>query len=304
MKHLSAIVAGILCLTLTLPSAQAASAFHRIAVIGAFSEEIAAIKEAMLPPAAPVVTHSIHGTEFTEADLGGVHYVFFLSGMSMVNAAMNTQLAIDRFHVDAVVFSGIAGGINPTLQPGDVIVPAQWIHQMESAWLNEDAAKQGAYTMPVWFKPHYGHFGMIFPDDVDVVREGMAKPKRRHTFPADPVLLDAASRAAQGLSLQGGRARPARVVVGDRAMSGPVFLDNAEFRRFARDAWHVDGHDMESTAIAQVCWINKVPVLIVRGLSDLAGGQAGINEEETFGRLAAKNAALVTAKTCLGLSGR
>ncbi len=87
-------------------------------------------------------------------------------------------------------------------------------------------------------------------------------------------------------------------------MSGPVFLDNAEFRRFAYETWRVDGHDMESTAVAQVGWVNHVPVLIIRGLSDLAGGQAGPNDERTFLEIAARNAAIVTARTLLGIPPR
>ena len=46
------------------------------------------------------------------------------SGVSMVNAAMNTQLVLDRFTVKRIVFSGIAGGVDPGLTIGDVVVPA------------------------------------------------------------------------------------------------------------------------------------------------------------------------------------
>ena len=44
----------------------------------------------------------------------------------MVNAAMNTQLVLDRFNVTHIVFSGIAGGVNPSLNIGDVVVAERW----------------------------------------------------------------------------------------------------------------------------------------------------------------------------------
>ena len=80
-----------------------------------------------------------------------------------------------------------------------------------------------------------------------------------------------------------------------------VFLDNAKFRQFCWDTWHVNGHDMESTAVAQVGWVNHVPVLVVRGLCDLAGGQTGSNDERLYFQIASKNAAIVAAQTLMGL---
>ena len=52
-------------------------------------------------------------------------------------------------------------------------------------------------------------------------------------------------------------------------MSGPVFLDNRDFREFVFRTWKVRLHEMEGTAIAQVGYVNRVPILIVRGISDL-----------------------------------
>ncbi len=255
----------------------------------------------MVPEGSALKTSTINGTHFDEVDIHGHHFIFGLTGQSMVNAAMNTQLIIDRFHADAVVFCGIAGGINPNLHPGDVIIPAEWIHQMESIWANPDPEHPDKHILPTWWTPKYGHYYEIYPNDVSVVREGMSEPEDLHAFPADPGLLDAASRAATIVKIEGGNGGAAQVIVGGGGMSGPVFLDNAKFRSFAYETWHVNGHDMESTAIAQVCWVNHVPVLIVRGLCDLAGGQAGPVETRKYLELAAKNAAIVTAKTLLEL---
>jgi adenosylhomocysteine nucleosidase len=94
------------------------------------------------------------------------------------------------------------------------------------------------------------------------------------------------------------------VYVGGNAMSGPVFLDNRDFREFAFRTWRVRLHEMEGTAIAQVGYVNRVPVLIIRGISDLAGGQRGPNWEEIYTRLASRNAALVAAATLNRMIGQ
>ena len=65
------------------------------------------------------------------AKLRGKPVVLFLSGISMTNAAMNTQLVLDRFNVTHIVFSGIAGGVNPALNVGDVVVAERWAQYLE-----------------------------------------------------------------------------------------------------------------------------------------------------------------------------
>jgi len=275
---------------------------QRIAVLSAFKPELRQVESLMIPKGTAVTTTTINGTHFDEVVINGRHYIFGLTGQSMVNAALNTQLVIDRFHVDAVVFCGVAGGINPALHPGDVIIPAEWIHQMESVWANPDPNHPGQHILPTWWTPKYGNFHEIYPNDVSVVREGMSEPADVHAFPADHQLLDAASHAMTRVKIEDPSGAPAHVIVGGSGMSGPVFLDNAKFRLFAYETWHVNGHDMESTSIAQVGWVNKIPVLIVRGLCDLAGGQAGPVETGKYLELAAKNAALVTAEILLGPS--
>jgi adenosylhomocysteine nucleosidase len=193
-------------------------------------------------------------------DLCGKHLYFFLSGVSMVNAALTTQMAIDHFQLDAIIFAGIAGAVDPALHPGDVVVPSYWIHQIESDWLNPDLNKSGSYVLPEFYRPKYGHFEMIFPDDVPVVRKGDAKSRQVHAFPADRYLLGCAESAANHVRLVGAKGELRSVYIGGNAMSGPVFLDNRDFREFAFRTWKVRLHEMEGTAIAQVGYVNRVPI--------------------------------------------
>ena len=86
---------------------------QRIAVLTAFDKEMEAVKSYMVPKYAAVTTSTINGTRFDAVYIQDHLFIFALSGQSMINAAMNTQLVNDRFRVDAVVFVGIAGRIEP-----------------------------------------------------------------------------------------------------------------------------------------------------------------------------------------------
>ena len=136
---------------------------------------------------------------------------------------------------------------------------------------------------------------MIHPDDVQVIRPGMARYERVPAFPADERLVALAKSVAAALPPMKTGERTCQVSCGGVGVSGTVFCDNVEYRKWVFTTFHADCLDMESAAIAQVCWTNQVPCLVVRGLSDLAGGQAGKNELE-FLQAAADHSALVLTR--------
>ena len=123
------------------------------AVMASFPEELHAIEAIMVPDQGLLRSTRINGTEFKAAEVNGRRYVFFLTGMSVVNAACTTQLALDRFNIGAVFFTGIAGGINPEFHPGDVVVPARWAYHSEAAYFNETAP--GKFNLAGFFKQKY-----------------------------------------------------------------------------------------------------------------------------------------------------
>lgn len=114
----------------------------RMAVISAFQPELSLL----LRRVRDAKQYSVNGVEFTTGTLEGKPVVLFLSGISMTNAAMNTQLVLDRFRVTHLVFSGIAGGVNPQLHIGDVTVPVQWGQYLEVLMAREVAP--GRYVAP------------------------------------------------------------------------------------------------------------------------------------------------------------
>lgn len=262
------------------------------AVMSAYGPETKANELALLGTNTPTCVTVINGVTFKRVNFEGRDLLLFPSGVSMVNAAMTTQLALDRFPVTHVLFAGIAGGINPAHHIGDVVVPEKWAHHSEAAYLNRKPDCSG-YVLPEYFKPPYENFGFMFPDHVWTVRDGMKEPVRQKSFPADPDLLDAARRAISHLPPLSFGERRAEVTVGGVGISGPVFMDNREYRQWAFRVWHADCLDMESTAVAQVCWANRKPCLVVRALSDLAGGQEGVNAADYTEGDTSRHAALV-----------
>ncbi len=219
----------------------------------------------------------IKGFRFYRGVVEGKDVLVVETGMSLVNAAMALQLTLNHFPVTHVLFAGVAGGTDPALQVGDVVIPERWAYHSEAAYFNEDG--KGGYVIADYFKQKYANFGMMFPDEVVATRAGAEKFVRVPTFPADPLLLATARRAVAKLGpVKGERTgRTLTIDVGGTGVSGPVFLDNAAYRKFVYDVWTARCLDMETTAYAHVCYTNDVPFLAVRALSDLAGGQTGKN---------------------------
>ena len=84
-----------------------------------------------------------------------------------------------------------------------------------------------------------------------------------------------------------------KLVVGGTGVSGMSFVDNAEYRTWVFKTFNAACLDMESAAVAHVAYVNHIPFIAFRSLSDLAGGGEGENEINTFFKLAADNAAHV-----------
>ncbi len=293
-RILIAALAAALLLAAVQPAPADAHAIRdetpRTAVVSAFAPELT-ILQAELEGAS---TQSVNGVAFTTGTLEGQDVVLFLSGISVVNAAMTVQLALDHFAIERIVFSGIAGGVDPGLNIGDVVIADRWGQYLEMLFARE--VDGGWMTMPFFEYPH-GNFGMMFPRSVTVLRPGAEQPETRFWFPVDEALLAGAGNAAANATLARCTAdekcleQAPTIVVGGSGVSGGAFIDNAAFRTWAFETFGARVLDMESAAVAHVAYANDVPFIAVRSLSDLAGGGEGANQLEAFLGLAAGNAA-------------
>ena len=289
--------AGALALAAFVPAlptlAQRLDTVPRVAVVSAFDAEL----ERLLAETRQPVRHRVHGVTFTTGELEGRPVVLVLSGISMTNAAMNTQLLLERFTVTHLVVSGIAGGVDPQLRIGDVTVPRRWASYLEALFARETAP--GRYSAPSWMTDAtLPAFGMIHPRPVEVRSARSDAIEKKFWFDVDPAMLAAAggvdgSVLARCASPELCLARQPRLVVGGNGVSGQAFVDNAAFRDYTHRSFQAQVLDMETSAIGQVAYANGVPWIAFRSLSDLAGGGEGENEIGTFFRLAADNSARV-----------
>lgn len=216
----------------------------------------------------------VKGFRYRRGVVEGKDVVIFETGMSLVNAAMALQLALERLPITHVLFAGVAGGIDPALHVGDVVIPERWAYHCEAAYFNPTPDGKG-WIKADYFTQRYPNYGMIFPDEMQAIRADKEKFERMPTFPIDPGLLAVAQRAVANLGpIKSERTgRVITVSLGGTGVTGTVFLDNRDYRHFVFKTWGARCLDMETTAYAHVCYTNEIPFLAVRALSDLAGGQ-------------------------------
>jgi adenosylhomocysteine nucleosidase len=276
--------------------AQALDQTARIALITAFDPEFDVLRSRIQATS----VWNIKGVEIVLGKLGGKDVVLMKTGISMVNAAMHTQLLLDHVDVRAIVVSGIAGGVDPGLHIGDVAIPERWGEYLESVFAREDPT--GKFLLPSWAGKAFDNYGMIFPQPVHVIGPTTGGEAEKFWFAADPKLLALASHLPGEVALShcadAGSCLGAapRVVVGGSGVSGQAFLDNGAFRGYVFATFHAEAVDMETAAIAAVAFSNGVPFIAVRSLSDLAGGESDANAMGVFFKVAAENAARTVEK--------
>jgi adenosylhomocysteine nucleosidase len=271
------------------------------ALVVAYSPELQGMLETIeaLPDAAIETSHSFKGITYRMGQYQGKPIILFESGMSIANAAMSLQMAIDYFPIEQVIYMGIAGAVDPELQPGDVVIPERWYYHDESVYSNPRPDAADAFILPDYYTaflsrqekrraqdphlPRYRNFGMIHPDEVLIIKEGMDEPESTAYFSASPRLLAAAREALTDFDRAAFRPdRELQMRVGGNGVTGSVFVDNREYRKWLREVYQADVTEMESAAVGQVCAINQIDWIVIRAVSDLAGGQEGKNEENIY----------------------
>jgi adenosylhomocysteine nucleosidase len=266
---------------------------ERIAVISAFEPELAVLQQKV----AGREEQTINGVTFITGKLGGKNVVLFLSGVSMVNAAMTTQMALDHFPISRIVVSGVAGGADPSLDVGDVVVADRWGQYLESVMARKTAKGFEVGPGLIMEGEAFPNHGMIHTRVVAPPRAG-GPAQRRFWFESDGDMLAIARNVSGSVTLkdcagdQCLRHKP-KIVVGGSGVSGPAFVDNAELREWAYKTFDAHVLDMESAAIAHVAYTNEKPFIAFRSLSDLAGGDPGENQWTVFVQLASDNSAAV-----------
>lgn len=275
------------------------------AVVAAYEPEIKAIDAAFATIDDAQITETLYfnGVKYQLGKYKGEPIVVFSTGVSTTNAAMTVQMALNYFPIDKLVMMGIAGAIHPKFSPGDIAVPERWYFHDESVYVNPKHDKPEEYELPNYYSaqleryternktnshaPSYKNLGFIHPNEVAVIKTGWKSRQRMPYFTATPELIEMAQTALRKIpQITMPSGKPIHVEVGGNGVTGSVFVDNAEYRAWLRDVFNANVAEMESASVAQVCFVNEVDWVIIRSISDLAGGQKGKNAESVFDAIA------------------
>ncbi len=235
---------------------------HTIGIMGAMDMEVELLQSNMVVDRIDTVS----GRFFTVGMLKDVPCICVKAGVGKVNAALTATILISRYDVDAVIFTGAAGGINPDLAIGAIVIGQRVIHH---------------------------DYGEITPDAF--------MPWDTVGFLADSALISLTRRAAAQVKykpipeeLAGEIDRLPSVTVGT-VVTGDQFIASEEKRQWLEKTFGADCVEMEGAAVAQVCAVNKIPFVIIRSLSDLANETADV-DFTAFARYASENSAAIVTE--------
>lgn len=238
------------------------------AILGAYGDEITLLLQN--------VTHKkesiVGGLSFTTGEIDGRPVVVALTGIGKVNAAITTTLVIEHFHPSEILFSGIAGGVDPALSPGDLVIGK---------------------------KIGYHDYGTLGDSLVrDPTRNPVTHQNNPLFFASDDTLVSIAERVSRGLTLEKPiEGKPAPHIISGIIVTGDVFVSSKKATQLLWQQLNAEATDMESAAVGQTCWQRGIPFIVIRSLSDAADADAE-KDIHRFYRVAAHNAAtLVIAIT-------
>ena len=192
------------------------------------------------------------GMEFCEGDYGTMKAVVVQSGMGKVHAAICAQILVDDFAVTHIINTGVAGSLNEKLDIGDILVSV-------------DAVQHDFTVEAIGFK------------------KGEIPYTGQVAFAADKELRQKAVQAVRTVL-------PKVRAVEGRVCSGDQFISSQKAKNRIISAFDGDCVEMEGAAVAQVCYVNKIPFIILRAISDKADESSPVSFDE-FEKQAAKNSA-------------
>ena len=200
------------------------------------------------------------GMKFYEGTLNNVNVVVVQSGIGKVNAALCVQILADVFQVSHVINTGVAGSLNADLDIGDILISADALHH-----------------------------------DMDVTifgyQPGEVPQMGRREFLADEQMISLAKEACE-------KVNPDIQVKVGRVVSGDQFVSDKAVKNRLIDLYQGDCTEMEGAAIAHSAYLNGIPFVIIRAISDKADDSAEM-DYPTFEKAAAKHSArLVEEMIC------
>lgn len=231
-------------------------------ILCATSEELAALRPRLgLEPKAKT-----HGpTQVWRGHHRGRDLALAISGIGKVNAAAAATLLLSSYGATTLIFSGVAGGLNPQLPVGSVLLG-------ERLGIHDYGIVTGRQFTPT----AYG-----------VIPIGAPRLEKPAPVPSEVRTRLAALRNA----MHGQISHPIEL---GAIITADYFLNCAETRDELRAAFDADAVDMESGAVNEIAVAWGVPLYVIRTLSDLAGDDSHLSYSELAGMAAENSAVCVT----------
>ena len=193
--------------------------------------------------------------EFLEGELEGCQAVVVRSGIGKVNAAVCTQILVDEFGVDGVINTGIAGSLKAEINIGDIVLSTDVLHH------DMDAT---GFGYPLGQIPQMDAF----------------------SFQADEQMRKLAKEVCEEVN-------PEIRVFEGRVVSGDQFISSREVKDKIKENFDGCCTEMEGAAIAQTAYLNQIPFVIIRAISDKADDSATM-DYPTFEKQAVEHSVRLT----------
>ncbi|WP_338792087.1 5'-methylthioadenosine/adenosylhomocysteine nucleosidase [Bernardetia sp. MNP-M8] len=217
------------------------------AVIGAMQVEVDLFKLKVHPKRDTVIM----GVTFTVGKMRTRDVVVVKSGIGKVNSAMTAALLLEHFNPSEVIFTGIAGGIDPLLLPGDIVV-------------GDRAAQHD--------------FGQLTTEGITVWQTfDYDETSNPLYFPCDSLLIAKTQEAGEKARIKFIRTYDAKrkpTVNTGTIVTGDVFVASTQFKNRLEKEFKAKAVEMEGGAVAQICYQQGVPFVVIRSISDTADENA------------------------------
>lgn len=190
--------------------------------------------------------------------LQGTKVVVVFSRWGKTAAAATVAALIHEFKITDLIFTGVAGGIDPALNIGDIVIATRLVqHDMDARPL------MPRHEIPLLEKTFFESDERIFSISVDAVTE-MISNKHLHELISDAELKHF------------GISQP-KLFTGDIASGDKFFADNKDSHQLASDLPGTLCVEMEGAAVAQVCYEYNIPFTVIRTISDTADHNSAID---------------------------
>ena len=193
--------------------------------------------------------------KFYEGTLRGKDVVIVQCGIGKVNAGICVQILANLFQVDAVINTGVAGSLRAEINIGDIVV-------------STDACEHDMDVTALGYK------------------QGIIPQMKESFFKADRQLVEAAIEVCREVN-------PDINVYEGRVLSGDQFISGEEIKNKLIDLFDGSCTEMEGAAIAHAAFLNEIPYVVIRAISDKADGSAHMDYPEFERAAAAHSAKLV-----------